>query len=144
MVPLAKIPCMWMLLRKSSAMLATTYTTTTILTPCYVSTMIKILHWDSLEVCRTKTSLVMFHKMFNNLASSHPICTLYILNQFQTQPQDNVINTKSYHYHASSKNVFKFSFFPQTIPIWNNLPEELVNCNSVTFFNTKLDSYFKL
>ena len=26
------------------------------------------------------------------------------------------------------------------IPIWNSLPEELVNCNSITTFRTKLDN----
>ena len=30
--------------------------------------MNKNLHWDSLEAQQTKSSLVMFYKMFNNLA----------------------------------------------------------------------------
>ena len=31
--------------------------------------MIKNLQWDSVETRRTKSSLVMFYKMFNNLAA---------------------------------------------------------------------------
>ena len=34
-----------------------------------VSIMIKNLHWDSLEVQQTKSSLVIFYKMFSNLAA---------------------------------------------------------------------------
>ena len=34
-----------------------------------VPTMIENLHWDSLETRRTKSSLVMFYKMINNLAA---------------------------------------------------------------------------
>ena len=34
-----------------------------------VSTMIKNLNWESLEAHRTKSSLIMFYKMFNNLAA---------------------------------------------------------------------------
>ena len=63
------------------------------------------------------------------------------LSQLQTQPQDTLINTRFYHYPVL-KMLFKFSFFPRTIPIWNSLPEELVNCNSITTFRTKLDHIY--
>ena len=76
-----------------------------------VSTMIKNLHWDSLETWRTKSSLVMFYKMINNLA--------VIPYKHYIKPITNS-TTRHSHQHkilplSSSKNAFKFSFFPQTI-----------------------------
>ena len=53
--------------------------------------MIKNLHWDSLEAWSTKSSLVMFYKMFNNLAA----IPYEHLHQLQTQPQDTLINIKN-------------------------------------------------
>ena len=55
-----------------------------------VSTIIKNLHWDSLEVWRTKSTPVMFYRMFNNLAAIP-----YEHYQLQTQPQDALIDIKS-------------------------------------------------
>ena len=103
-----------------------------------VSTMIKNLHWDSLETRRTKSSLVMFYKMINNLAA--------IPYEHYIKPITNS-TTRHSHQHkilplSSSKNAFKFSFIPRTIPIWNSLPEELVNCNSISTFRTKLDNNY--
>ena len=103
-----------------------------------VSTMIKNLHWDSLETQRTKSSLVMFYKMINNLAA--------IPYEHYLKPITNS-TTRHSHQHqilpsSSSKNAFKFSFFPRTILIWNSLPEELVNCNSITTFRTTIDNNY--
>ena len=104
-----------------------------------MSTMIENLHWDSLEIRRTKSSLVMFYKMINNLAA--------IPYEHYVKPIPNS-TTRHSHQHkilplSSSKNAFyKFSFIPRTIPIWNSLPEELVNCNSITTFRTKLDNNY--
>ena len=30
----------------------------------------------------------------------------------------------------------------RTIPIWNQLPEDLVNCNTLGSFKYKLDNYY--
>ena len=100
--------------------------------------MIKNLHWDSLETRRTKSSLVMFYKTINNLAA--------IPYEHYVKPITNS-TTRHSHQHkilplSSSKNAFKFSFIPRTVPIWNSLPEELVNCNSITTFRTKLDNNY--
>ena len=79
-----------------------------------LSTMIENLHWDSLETRRTKSSLVMFYKMINNLAA--------IPYEHYVKPIPNS-TTRHSHQHkilplSSSKNAFKFSFIPRTIPIW--------------------------
>ena len=103
-----------------------------------VSTMIKNLHWDSLETRRTKSSLVMFYKTINILAA--------IPYEHYVKRITNSTTRHSYQHKilplSSSKNAFKFSFIPRIIPIWNSLPEELVNCNSITTFRTKLDNNY--
>ena len=43
---------------------------------------------------------------------------------------------------SSKKNPLKFSFMSRTIPLWNKLPEELINCNSLDYFKYKLDNYY--
>ena len=55
-----------------------------------VSTMIKNLHWYSLETRRTKSSLVMFYKMINNLAA--------ILYEHYIKPITN-LTTRHAHHH---------------------------------------------
>ena len=52
-----------------------TFIMTTVLTPACPLWSTN-LHWDSLEIRQTKSSLVMFYKMFNNLAAMHSIWSL--------------------------------------------------------------------
>ena len=42
----------------------------------------------------------------------------------------------------AKKDIFKFSFFPQTINEWNSLPEDIVNTTSVDSFKSKLVNSF--
>ena len=91
---------------------------------------LQCVHHDQkppLEAYQTKSSLVMFYEMFNDLAA--------IPYEYYIKPIPKS-TTRYSHQHkilplSSSKNAFKFSFFPQIIPIWINIPEELVNCNSI-------------
>ena len=42
----------------------------------------------------------------------------------------------------SNKDVYKFSYFPQTIKEWNKLPENVVNSDSVGLFKSNyLDEF---
>ena len=41
----------------------------------------------------------------------------------------------------AKKNPLKYSFLPRTISLWNQLPQNLVNSNSLTSFKNKLDDY---
>ena len=36
------------------------------------------------------------------------------------------------------KDIFRFSFFPRTIPEWNKLPQETVSSQSLCIFKSKL------
>ena len=102
-----------------------------------VTAMISNLNWESLEDRRNKASLHTFYKMFNNL-SMIPF-TQYV-------QLSNATNTRFSHPFklipmSSKKNPLKYSFLSRTIPLWNQLPQDLVNSNSLISFKNKLDDY---
>lgn len=44
--------------------------------------------------------------------------------------------------HQTKCDMFKYSFFPRAIEIWNALPNEIVECRSVEEFIAKLEPFF--
>ena len=92
------------------------------------------LNWDSLELHRIKSSLIMFYKMTHNLAA--------IPYRHYIQPA-SISSTRLSHQFkilplSSAKNPFKFSFIARTIPTWNSLSDYLVNSDSTNSFKSKL------
>ena len=105
-----------------------------------VTTMINNLSWETLETRRIKASLHMFYKMFNHIANI----------PFDQYTKLSAITTTR-HSHQSKlipmsckKNASKFSFLSRTIPIWNQLPEEIINSGSLESFKNKLDKHFQI
>ena len=101
-----------------------------------VSALIGKLNWDSLELCRIKSSLIMFYKMTHNLAA--------IPYRHYIQPA-SISSTRYSHQFkmlplSSTKNPFKFSFIARTILTWNG---DLVNSDSINSFKSKLEHYFQ-
>ena len=104
-----------------------------------VTTLLQNLSWESLETRRTKISLHMFYKMFHNLVK--------IPYQQYTLPSTTSI--RGHHHYkliqlSCRKNPFKYSFITRTIPTWNKLPNDLINCNTLENFKHKLDIYFTI
>ena len=90
-----------------------------------VSTIIKNLHWDSLEAWRTKSTLVMLYRMFNNLADIP-----YEHYQLQIQPQDALIDIKILPLSSPKMLSSFFSFLkPYTMerPSWGTDELQLDN-----------------
>jgi hypothetical protein len=100
-----------------------------------VSQMQSRLGWRSLEYRRLDARLVMFHKIFHHhVAISIPsyiqkpsrftrLMHPYSLRQVQ-------VNT-DYH---------KFSFFPHTVVLWNNLPSHIVTISDLDSFKAAVAS----
>jgi hypothetical protein len=42
-----------------------------------------------------------------------------------------------------NKDVLKFSFGNRVIDQWNNLPEEVINTNSINSFKNRIDNYIR-
>ena len=79
----------------------------------------------------------MFYKMFIHLAE--------VPYQQYTSPSI-LTSTRGYHNCkliplSCRKNPFKYSFFPRTIPTWNDLPYDVINCDTLDF-KYKLDNYY--
>ena len=102
-----------------------------------VTSMISKLYWESLETRRTKAGLIMFYKMFNGIANIpfNQYIQLSTLNSTRHSHQFKLIPM------YCKKNASKFSFLSRTTPVWNQLPEEIISCNSLDSFKYKLDHY---
>ena len=81
-----------------------------------VNTMIDTLGWPTLAERRLKTRLIMLYKITHCLIA----IPTYIL-----VPSDNRLrkhHSQSYQHIQTSKDTYKWSFFPHTIIQWNMLP----------------------
>lgn len=85
-------------------------------TPGAVTNMIQNLEWESLESRRTKCRLIFFYKIKNNLVE-----VPNMLNQSDRRTR----GAHKIRQISSSKDFYKFSFFPATITDWNRLPEQV-------------------
>jgi len=95
-----------------------------------VSTMLSNLKWETLHCRRYTLNLIMFFKILNNLVE------LLLPNYINP----NISITRGHKSKFSILYIridtYKYSFFPATVPIWNNLPDEAVRSKSIdTFIN---------
>ena len=86
-----------------------------------VTAMINHLNWESLEDRRNKASLHTFYKMFNNLTMIPYI--QYV--QFSTVTSTRYSHPFKLIPILAKKNPLKYSFLSRTIPLWNQLPQDL-------------------
>ena len=92
-----------------------------------VKGMLEDLQWRTLEQRRTDCRLVLLFQIIHGLVQIPP--TNYL------QPSLNTTSRKNHNYTyqqcSTRTNYFKYSFFPYTTVVWNNLPYQLVNSPSV-------------
>ena len=86
---------------------------------------------DLVLLCKYRTGLInaAFNKNFV------PVCRSY-----------NTRNFDQHNYRAITchkQNYFRFSFFPRSINLWNNLPQNLKCSSSLTQFRNPLYAYYK-
>ncbi|KAH3736548.1 hypothetical protein DPMN_043119 [Dreissena polymorpha] len=48
------------------------------------------------------------------------------------------MHSLTYNHYSTSSDVFKFSFFPITIPVWNRLPATEAEASSLVSFKREL------
>ena len=101
-----------------------------------VTNMLSRLQWDSLELRRNKSQLNMFYKSIHGLAA-FLICD-YVL------PSAKLITRGSHPFKIqpmfANKNSPKQSFLPSTIPMSNNLPQNVINSPTLQLFKTNLNT----
>lgn len=94
-----------------------------------VSDMFTHLNWYPLQVRRLKYRLVFFHKIIHQIVAV-PASNLLILADSRTRHS----NPFSYKHIQTSKDCYKYSFFPHTITQWNKLPIQATSVNTVEGF----------
>ena len=93
--------------------------------------------WESLEERRKKHKLTLFYKMYHNLSPSYlsslvpqPVSAASTYNLRNSNNIQNIPARTKYYYE---------SFLPSTIRIWNELPLDTRNAESIISFKRKLN-----
>ncbi len=95
-----------------------------------VSEMISSLQWDSLENRRLLSQVSMFFKICNG----HVNIKLPDNIRRNERPSRSQHHLR-FHHMQTNLDVYKYSFFPRIIPLWNVLPPEAISAKSPAAFN---------
>ena len=96
-----------------------------------VTQMISNLDWESFEARRQKARLNMLFKAINDLVEI----------PMEHYKFSTITTTRSFHGQnlllpSSRTDIYKHSFFPETISHWNYLPRQTVTSTSLQTFKT--------
>ena len=100
-----------------------------------VTAMLDQLQWRSLRDRRTDASLCMFYKMVTGLVTIGP---LQVTQQI-SRPSRRT-HALTYLAMMTTKDVYRYSFYPRTIFIWNSLPSAVVTAPSIETFRSRVSS----
>ena len=97
--------------------------------------------WETLEKRREKHKLIQFFKITNGLTPQY--LQQLVPPQYFEQHFHNTRHSQNYVSVNSRTNYRHNSFIPSTIRLWNNLPAQLKQCNTLLNFKRELSSYYK-
>ena len=117
-------------LKQYNAAQPDTSCTTTVLRHASVTTMLQHLDLPTLQQRRQHSKIIMLYRITHKLASI-PTAT-YIAPCIR--------NTQHYILPYTRTHVFKTSFFPSTIKIWNNLQPVITNSTTIPQLRQALQS----
>ena len=98
-----------------------------------VTAMLQDLEWPTLEERRWAIKATMLFKILHHLVCIPADQYLKAITDHTRRHQQRLQQFPFFHV-----NVFMHSFFPSTISIWNNLPDDLVNAATINEFKSKL------
>ena len=98
-----------------------------------VTDMLADLEWHSLQT-KMKARLTLMYKLSHNLININT--DKYLVLHTETRTRGS--HPFKYRAPTTTKDVFKFSYFPRTINEWNSLPEQIATSDSLA----NLSSYF--
>ena len=87
-----------------------------------VTTMLGTLEWDSLQEQRKNSRISIMKKIVSGRVA---INSDDYLTQNNTSTRS--LNSDKFKHYSTKTEVFKNSYFPSTIPQWNNTPDQTVN-----------------
>ena len=103
----------------------------------HVTPMIQSLGWESLHDRRLLSQATMFYKIHvGHVGISFPS---------DVQPNHRPLRTPNYCPYKQVKvnnDTYKFSFFPRTIPLWNNIP--FYNSNIINIDSFKSNAFLTI
>ena len=100
-----------------------------------VTDMLESLYWESLQSRGTEIQLTMIFKIINNLIdiTSSPYLT-------PSRTRTRAAHTKKMLQHHNRTDIFKCSFIPRTIPVWNYLPASVAEAPDLVSFKRGLST----
>ena len=100
-----------------------------------VTDMLDHLQWESLEARRCKLQLTMLYKIVNNIVDIDK--DLYLT---PATTRTRASHSKKYRQISTTRDCFKYSFFPRSIPIWNKLPASTAEAPDLVLFKQGLSN----
>jgi hypothetical protein len=99
-----------------------------------VTDMMSDINWAPLEVRRIRYRLIFFYKVIHHLVAI-PYSNLLIPVDTRTRHT----NPNSFRHIQTSKDYYKYSYFPRSITLWNQLVPvtDIAGCSPLNFFNLK-------
>ena len=104
-----------------------------------VTDMIKDLRWATLETRRWQSRLTLMYKITHGLIDIDS--REYLIQHSESRTRGS--HQFKFRVPYANKDVFKFSFFPNTIADWNCLPEAIVSSTSLEIFKYRLSAFLK-
>ena len=100
-----------------------------------VTDMLDHLQWETLEARRCKLQLTMLYKIVNNIVDIDK--DLYLT---PATTRTRASHSKKYRQISTTRDCFKYSFFPRSIPIWNKLPASTAEAPDLVLFKQGLSN----
>ena len=97
-----------------------------------VTYMLQTLTWPTLQQRRLKTKRIMFYKIVHHIVA---VPTTILI---PTDSRIRHIHPFTYRHLHAFKDLYKYSFFRDTIIYWNLLPQTIVLCPTVNTFREQL------
>ena len=85
--------------------------------PGVVTNIIDTFQQDSLACKRTKASLILLYKINRGLVE--------VPTTMLSQSDRRTHGAHKFRQIQSNKDIYKFSFFPNTLSVWNSLPQSI-------------------
>ena len=101
-----------------------------------VSYMLNVLDWQLLSVGRECQRLNFMCKSSHNL-NGVALSKYVILSQSQTRRSHDMV----FNHLSACLDTFRISFFPRTIPFWNDLLQEVVHSPYLAAFSSWVNAW---
>ena len=100
-----------------------------------VTAMLDRLEWETLRQRRIKTRAAMMYRVF------HCLVAIPLPSQFSQTGAATRGHQHRYRVPFCRTTIYRESFFPSTIRLWNQLPEEAIIAESLESFKTRIQGF---